>query len=179
MSRKVDVQLPTLLKMKAFIIGDQSTGKTAFIKKYLNPSWRLEKCEPTVGIDYYSQRLDVEGSATYAHFWDLSGNNLYIEVRNEFYPEVNGIFLVFDVTDRASFEHLDTWVEEGTKYNADWMSCVLIGTKSDASAVVTNDEANAWAKKHHMKYYSTSAKTGANIPEAVAYLLSVIKKKLG
>ena len=179
MSRKVDVQLPTLGKMKVLIIGDQSTGKTCLLNKYLNPSAKLTSPKPTIGIDYSSQRIDVDGAPTYIHYWDLSGNDLYTEVRNEFYPEVNGFILVFDTSKRATFDHLQAWIDEGTKYNADWLTAVLVGTKTDASPEVTNDEANNWAKKHSIKYYPTSAKSGEGIQDAFQALLSMIKKRQG
>ena len=174
--RKVDIQLPTLGKMKILIIGDQGTGKTCLLEKYLDPSWKLTTPKPTIGIDYKSQRIDVDNAPTYIHYWDLSGNDLYTEVRNEFYPEVNGFIIVFDISNRQSFERLQTWIDEGTKYNANWLTSVLVGTKSDANGAVTNDEANAWAKKHNIKYFPTSAKTGEGINEAFMSLLTMIKK---
>ncbi|EAX88915.1 small GTP-binding protein, putative [Trichomonas vaginalis G3] len=179
MSRKVDVQLPTLGKMKVLLIGDQSTGKTCLLNKYLAPDSGLSKTTPTIGIDYSSQRIDVDGSPTYIHYWDLSGNDLYTEVRNEFYPEANGFILVFDLTNRQSFDNLQKWIDEGVKYNADWLTSVLIGTKSDGSVAVTNDEAGKWATKHGIKFFATSAKTGQNIQDAFKSLLSLIKKKQG
>lgn len=174
-----EIQLPTLVKMKILVVGDQGTGKTCLLQKYLNPDQQLQKTEPTIGIEYYSQRLDVEGAATYAHFWELSGNDLYLEVRNEFYPEVNGIVLVYDQSSKTSFEHLNNWIEEGNKYSADWKTAILVGTKGDSSSEVSPDDAGSWAKKHQMESFVTSAKSGKGIQDAFSCILSKIKKKLG
>ena len=37
------------------------------------------------------------------------GNPLFYDVRNEFYRDAHGILLVFDVSDRSSFESLTRW----------------------------------------------------------------------
>lgn len=176
---KIDLQLPTLGKMKVLILGDSNTGKTSFITKYLNPNSKNLLSKPTTGIDYYSQRLDVDGSPTYVHYWDLSGDDLYIEVRNEFYPESNGFLLFFDVTNRQSFEKLQSWFEEGTKYNADWSVCVIVANKCDEAPQVSKDEAESFAKKKNIKCFFSSAKNGTNVNEAIMALLLLIKKKQG
>ena len=179
MSRKVDTALPTLAKMKIMLLGDSGVGKTSLLNKYMDPSTVLSKGKPTIGIDYASKRLDVENVPTYVHFWDLSGDDIYIEVRNEFYPEANGIMLCYDVSNRESFDHINTWIEEGKKYNADWSSMVLVGCKSDANSVVTADQAKSLANKLGVSSFQTSAKNGSNVEDAFLSIMKTIQKKLG
>lgn len=40
------------------------------------------------------------------HLWDLSGDPQYYDVRNELYGGADACFIVFDVTNRQSFESL-------------------------------------------------------------------------
>ena len=61
------------------------------------------------------------------NLWDLAGGPDYTEVRNEFYKEAQGCVLVYDVTNRASFEALEGWLEESRKYGAENMVRVLVG----------------------------------------------------
>ena len=64
------------------------------------------------------------------HLWDLSGSPEYIDVRNELYGQTDAIFLVFDVTNQASFESLDTWMKEITKYGGGGIhEIVLVANK--------------------------------------------------
>ena len=51
------------------------------------------------------------------HLWDFSGNNDYLDVRNELYGDVDAAFIVFDVTNMASFENLESWVRELKRYD--------------------------------------------------------------
>lgn len=164
MSRKVDTTLPSLAKMKIILVGDSGVGKTCLLAKYLTPGARFPSApKPTIGIDYASKRMDVQNVPTYVHFWDLSGDEIYIEVRNEFYPEANGIVLCYDCSNRESFDHLQNWIDEGSKYNADWATSIVVGCKSDAQIVVQKDQAAAFAKKFNTSAFQVSAKSGNGV----------------
>lgn len=63
------------------------------------------------------------------HLWDLSGSPEYIDVRNELYGQTDAVFLVFDVTNQASFESLDTWIKEINKYSGGIQEIVLVANK--------------------------------------------------
>ena len=66
-------------------------------------------------------------------FFDLSGDEAYSEVRNEFYSNIDGVLLVFDVTSSQSFESLDSWLNELRKYgvSTENTTIVLVGSKTD------------------------------------------------
>jgi DnaJ family protein C protein 27 len=52
------------------------------------------------------------------NLWDLAGPPAYLEVRNEFYKETQGALLVFDATNRPSFEALGSWLQEAQRFGA-------------------------------------------------------------
>ena len=94
---------------------------------------------PTIGCDYglktTNKTMDDDGTPAdvKVDFFDLSGDSAYREVRNEFYSNVDGVLLVFDVTSRQSFESLDSWINELRKYgiSTENTTLVLIGNKAD------------------------------------------------
>ena len=178
MSRKVDTTLPSLAKMKIMIIGDSGSGKTSLLARYMNPNWKFTKVNPTLGIDYASKRMEVQNIPAYVHFWDLSGDELYLEVRNEFYPEANGFVLCYDCGNKQSFAHLQDFVDEGSKYNADWSASVVIGCKSDAAGAVSKEEAATFAKKINAPSFQVSAKSGSGVDAAISELLKLVQKKI-
>jgi GTPase SAR1 family protein len=49
-------------------------------------------------------------------FRDLSGHPEFFEIRNEFYKDSQGVLLCFDLSSRASFEALDSWIKEANKF---------------------------------------------------------------
>ena len=63
------------------------------------------------------------------HLWDLSGNAEYLDVRNELYGNTDAVFLVCDVTNQASFDSLDTWMREVTKYSSPTPEICLVANK--------------------------------------------------
>ena len=61
---------------------------------------------------------------------------MYIDVRNEFYKDSQVLFIVYDATNRKSFDALDMWLREVSKYGGEHLqaSTVIIGNKIDLKA---------------------------------------------
>ena len=97
------------------------------------------------------------------------------------------MLVMFDHTDRASFEHVNQWLDlirEQARPNA---TVVLVGTKldlvRDASYVgedaVTHADARALAARHAIEYVACSSRTGENVEEVVATLLRELARPDG
>jgi small GTP-binding protein len=101
------------------------------------------------------------------NFWDVGGDDVYVEIRNEFYKDTSGAFLVFDVSNRSSFENLKKWRTEFMEFSSadEKVKFVLIGNKIDSDRIVGEDEGANLAKEWNAKYYETSALTGDNVEE--------------
>lgn len=57
-------------------------------------------------------RVTLKSHELKVNIFDMAGDPLFYEVRNEFYRDVQGALLVFDVSDKASFAALDGWLDE-------------------------------------------------------------------
>ncbi len=98
-------------------------------------------------------------------------------VRNEFYKDTQGCILVFDVSTRESFDDLDTWLNEATKYGANPrdMPIALCANKTDAKKrTVSEDEGRQYAVSRGLMYFETSASSGQNVHEMFEYLFREI-----
>ena len=73
--------------------------------------------------------VDVFSDPVRVHLWDFSGNNDYIDVRNELYGEVDAVFLVYDVTSTASFENLEVWIKELKRYDQSNPEIAVVANK--------------------------------------------------
>lgn len=103
-----------------------------------------------------------------------------------YFRGANGIMLVFDLTVRASFQAVESWVRDIDK-NADRkVAKILVGNKADLAdadnrRAVTAAEATKVAEQHGMTYIETSAKSGVNVDEAfeklAALALGNVKKE--
>jgi small GTP-binding protein len=166
-------------KIKIVSLGESRVGKSCLIKRFCEGNRFVPQYIPTIGIDYGARQFSVDNIQFYAHFWDMSGDDSYFEVRNEFYGDTDGFLIVFDLSTRDSFTQLGRWIDEAKRYGADVSVAVLCGNKQDSGKLlVSNDEANAFAKKLGIPYFDTSAKSGKNVAEAFTQLFRIVLAKL-
>merc|ERR1712203_734374 len=91
--------------------------------------------------------LQRNGKDIRVNIWDTAGDPRFLDVRNEFYKESQGVILMFDVTAKKSLQNLDNWLAEVTKYGTADMKCTVVGTKSDSSSRTVAEQAGRdWAK---------------------------------
>ena len=93
---------------------------------------------------------------------------------------VQGIVIVFDVTEKKSFESIDSWLEE-IRENFTNPSLVLFGNKVDMDKdkwQVTKEEAEQYAKKMNLTYFETSAKTKKGLNEGFSYIVNETYNKV-
>ena len=112
-------------------------------------------------------------SSVKVNFWDVGGDDIYLEIRNEFYKDTHGAFLVYDVSERASFENLKRWRKEFQDYCSpdEPVELALIANKVDIKErAVGKEEGQLLAQEWNAKYYETSALTGDNIDDMFADL---------
>ena len=153
-------------RVKVISIGRGGCGKSCLIKRYCEERF-VSKYIATIGVDYGVKPVNVDGTDVRVNFWDLSGHGEFFEVRNEFYKDAQGIVLVFDVTNRGSFEECDNWLTEANKYGADSSNipCILVGNKTDKRRQVEETEGMQYAQNRGMNYIETSAATGQNVED--------------
>ena len=160
---------------KLLIIGSLRTGKTAITERFSNN--RFNKLHnTTIGVDFSSVLTTVNNSDRIKiHMWDTAGNRSFGPIISTYYRGVAGFVIVFDITNRKSYEAINYWynqiLENSDNEN---MHILLVGNKSDLTSKrkVSFEEASLVANTLNMVYFETSAKD-KNIYES---FLSLIKK---
>jgi len=158
------------LRVRLVMVGAANTGKSCLIKRYCEKRF-VSKYMPTVGIDYGATRIFVDKREVSVHIFDTSGLQMFIDVRSEFYRDAHGILLVFDVTNRDSFDSLGDWVREmraetGDTRTLDNIVCFLCANKCEVEKdrrEVDEVEARLWAELYGFSYFETSASSGEGI----------------
>jgi small GTP-binding protein len=87
------------------------------------------------------------------NFWDVAGEDEYYDIRNEFYKDTNGAFLVFDVSDKESFDNLKKWIKEFREFASDDICLVVVGNKIDKDRVVSKADGIQVARELNAKYW--------------------------
>lgn len=159
------------IKYKLIVVGEPNTGKSALVRRWVEETYN-NRYEATVGVDFYSK---VIGGVAIT-IWDMSGHPEFFEVRNEFYKDCQGLCLVFDMTNRRTFDALDMWLREANKFGADKASLytAIVGTKLDLGSrrVVTRQEAENWCDSRRFDYFETSSSSGQGVPQVFEAVMS-------
>ena len=72
---------------------------------------------------------------------DVCGNEGFLTIVNTFYKGAHGIILMYDVTDKRSFNELNLFINNIKNYCNNNIKVVLVGNKCDSSdRVITEEE---------------------------------------
>ncbi|KAJ3335638.1 DnaJ sub C member 27 [Kappamyces sp. JEL0680] len=177
--------LPEIRRVKILSLGDSGTGKSCMIKRYCEGRF-LEEYVSTIGIDFgvksFATEIEEGSQAGFTvvkiNFWDCAGDDIYFDIRNEFYKDTHAAFMVFDVSDRTTFDNILKWQKEFRDFATGTVELVLVGNKIDKERVVQTSEGKKLAaeigarlgRRADARYFETSALTGDNIQEMFSEL---------
>ena len=158
--------MPGIVSFKYLILGSSGVGKTALLKRLVEDTF-TEVSLATIGVEFDSAVGVVDNRKGKLQIWDTAGQERFRSIAKAYYRNAAGVIVVYDLTDRKSFDELNSWMTD-IHALCDANSVVqLIGNKADMShrRVVSVAEAEQFASRHHIKYLETSAKLGANVRE--------------
>ncbi len=95
-----------------------------------------------------------------------------------YYKGKNGILVVYDITNRQSFDDLNFWLNDIEKIANKNTVKLLVGNKCDLEdkREVTFQEGKDFADNNGMKFIETSATTNQNVDEAFEILIDEVIK---
>lgn len=142
-------------------------GKSCLLLQFTDKRF-LTDHELTIGVEFGTRMIEVDGKKIKLQLWDTAGQESFRSITRSYYRGAQGALLVFDITKRSSFAHLQSWLEEVRRQGTDNMSVLLVGNKADLAAdrEVTREEAEQFAAANGLKYIETSAKTAQNVDAA-------------
>ena len=103
---------------KVILVGETGVGKTCVIVRFLSNVFN-DNPRSTTGANYASKTLefkDYNQSLQY-DIWDTAGQEKYRGLAKIFYKDAAIAILVYDITNRKSFEELKTYWHEQIKDN--------------------------------------------------------------
>ncbi|KAL2919818.1 hypothetical protein HK105_200735 [Polyrhizophydium stewartii] len=152
-------------RLKILSMGDPGVGKSCLIKRYCEGRF-VPEYVTTIGIDFGVKTVKYETDEFKVNFWDVGGDPIYFDIRNEFYKDTHGTMLVVDVSSRRSFESIERWMTELRSYANTNVVMFLVANKIDVQPrVVSTTECESVAHKIGAKYFETSAVTGEGVAD--------------
>ena len=104
--------------------------------------------------------------------WDTAGQERFRNIQASYYKGANGILVVYDITNRESFGHLNSWLIEIEKNGNKNVYKLLIGNKADLEEQrdIKKEEGQEFASINGMEFFETSAKTDYQVQDAFIQL---------
>ncbi|NXU68940.1 RB39B protein, partial [Horornis vulcanius] len=168
-------------QFRVIMLGDSTVGKSSLLRRYTEGVF-LDAVNQTVGVDFYVQFVELEpGLQVKLQFWDTAGQERFRSVTRSYYRNSAGGMLLFDLTNRASFESIRRWHQEVTDTIQPFrMVFLLVGHKSDLAGQrqVGKREAEKLAVSLGVQYVETSAKDASNVVQAFQMLTVAIYQAL-
>ena len=132
------------INYKIVLIGSSNCGKKIFFRK-LSTGEFYEKNISTIGVEKKTLELDLDivnkgGKSMHQKFvlsfFDTEGQEKFRSITHNYYKGSDGIFFLYDITDKYSFESVENWIgnikKDSLVYNIkEKYAFVLIGNKYD------------------------------------------------
>ena len=163
---------------KFIVIGSSGVGKTAILKRLVDDVFTGES-QSTIGVEFIATSIDVDGTSVKLQIWDTAGQERFRSIARAYFRSAIGVILVFDLSDRKSFEDLNQWLNDVHSLCDPNAVVTLIGNKSDLAGqrAITATEAESFAQLHQLAYLETSALGGDNIQEAFQRTAAAVFRK--
>mmetsp|Transcript_9327 Transcript_9327/g.12847 ORF Transcript_9327/g.12847 Transcript_9327/m.12847 type:complete len:210 (+) Transcript_9327:33-662(+) len=162
-------------RYKVVCFGDRSAGKSSLALRIAKDEFR-EDMYATIGAAFLTKTVPIQNTSETIkmEIWDTAGRERYHSISPLYFRGAQGIIMVFDISNRESFEFL---VKQKPKLVHEKTSCfILIGNKSDLESKrqVSEDEAQKLADSWGALYAEVSAKTSDNIQEAFMNIVNFV-----
>ncbi|XP_021286771.1 ras-related protein RABA2a [Herrania umbratica] len=173
MARRPDEEYDYLFKV--VLIGDSGVGKSNLLSRFTRNEFCLES-KSTIGVEFATRTLQVEGRTVKAQIWDTAGQERYRAITSAYYRGALGALLVYDVTKPTTFENVSRWLKELRDHADSNIVIMMIGNKTDLKHLraVAMEDGQSYAEKEGLSFIETSALEATNVEKAFQTILSEI-----
>jgi Ras-related protein Rab-1A len=165
---------------KVLIIGNSGVGKSCLLLRFAEDMFS-DNYISTIGVDFKIRKLDLEGKSIKLQIWDTAGQERFRTITKSYYRGSNGIVVVYDITDRESFDQVQHWMSEIDAHASAEVCRLLVGNKADLNdkRAVKTEEGETIARQYGIPFLETSAKDASHVEEMFVTMAGAMKKKAG
>ncbi|KAI0791429.1 ras-domain-containing protein [Abortiporus biennis] len=157
------------INVKLLLIGNSSVGKSSLLLRFSDEQFLSEdESSATIGVDFKVHKMEVRGKKVKLSIWDTAGQERFRTITSSYYRGAQGIILVYDVSNRESFDALPRWFSELETYVSKDVVKIIVGNKVDKefSRQVTYSEGQHFAERMSSLFIEASAKTSVGVKDA-------------
>ena len=165
--------------LKYIIIGEPSVGKSNLLMKFANNKF-TEDYQATIGVEFGAKNITIDDQIFRIQIWDTAGKENFRSITRAYYKNSVCAMLVYDITNRSSFENLQDWLKDIISQSPKTVLIILLGNKIDLKEKreVEYEEGEQFAQKNGLIFMETSAKTGEGVEEIFKKSVQEIKTKI-
>ncbi|XP_039290788.1 ras-related protein Rab-40C [Nilaparvata lugens] len=154
--------------LKFLLVGDSDVGKQEILSGLEDGSSESPFCS---GCAYKTTIILLDGKRVKLQLWDTSGQGRFCTIIRSYSRGAQGILLVYDITNKWSFDGIDRWLKE-VEEHAPGVPKVLVGNRLHLAfkRQVCAREAESYAAKNHMAFFEVSPLCNFNIRESFTEL---------
>ena len=115
---------------KYIVIGDTSVGKSCLLLQFLEKKFKFDH-DTTIGVEFGSKIITVKDKHIKLQIWDTAGQETFKSITRSYYRGSIGVILVYDITNRDSFNNISKWLDETKSYANDKITVMLVANKTD------------------------------------------------
>jgi len=186
-------------QIKLLTLGETGVGKTSIILRYTENSF-LNSQIYTIGIDCKIKKIKIDNKVINVLIWDTAGQERFRNITSHYFNNADGILLVYDISNRESFEKLNYWLNEiNQKIDKNKINLILVGNKRDiinfnnskteneedninnikCKREISYEEGEKMAESCNINFIETSALNSYNIEKCFDILINEIINKKG
>lgn len=96
---------------KIVLIGDSAVGKSNLLARFARDEF-YPNSKSTIGVEFQTQKLDINGKEVKAQIWDTAGQERFRAVTSAYYRGAVGALVVYDISRRQTFDSIGRWLNE-------------------------------------------------------------------
>ncbi len=104
------VKSEVVRSFKVIMVGSSSVGKSTLLVRYIDDAFNPQK--PTVGLDYRSKKITMNGETFNMELWDSAGQERYRTIVFNYFKLSKAACVVFDITNPSSLEETKFWLKQ-------------------------------------------------------------------
>ncbi|KAM9424895.1 LOW QUALITY PROTEIN: ras-related protein Rab-40B [Pholidichthys leucotaenia] len=165
--------------LKFLLVGDSDVGKGEILAS-LQDGATESPYGHNMGIDYKTTTILLDGRRVKLQLWDTSGQGRFCTIFRSYSRGAQGVILVYDITNRWSFDGIDRWIKEIDEH-APGVPKILVGNRLHLAykRQVTTEQAQVYAEKLGVTFFEVSPLCNFNITESFTELARIVLMRHG
>eukprot|EP01084_Bolivina_argentea_P247246 413671_1 len=160
------VNTKNIKKITIAIIGSVGVGKSSILTRFIDNNFEYGSI-PTVGVDSREKTIKILDMRAKLRLLDTAGQERWGTIANWYYRVSHAFIIVYDITDRQSFDDLKHWIERMDVKAHELAIRFVVGTKNDLEQErkVKYTEGETFSHSMGYRFCEVSAKSGRNIKQ--------------